>query len=105
MIRPSSALQRQEGLTLLELMVAMVILSIGLLGMLTMQIEAMKSGRVGKHVTDAAQIAQNQMETLQNQSWLASAPTGGWTVPIVVNGMDPTNAADAIAAPTGLSVQ
>ena len=98
------ARRRDEGLTLLELMIAMVILSIGLLGLLTMQIETMKAGRIGKHVTDAASIAQDQMEALQNQAWAFSAPVA-WTVPIVVNGVDPTNLADLTAAPTGQSVQ
>lgn len=99
-----STRRRSGGLTLLELMIAMVILSIGLLGLLTMQIEAMKAGRVGKHVTDAARIAQDQMETLQNQSWALSAVTA-WTAPIIVAGNDATNLADATAAPTGRSVQ
>ena len=78
MIRPSSAhhrARRERGLTLVELMVAMVILSIGLISLLTMQIETMKSGRIGRHVTDAGRVAQDQMEVLQNQSWILSAPT------------------------------
>ena len=104
MILRPRARPREGGLTLLELMIAMVILAIGLLGLLTMQIEAMKSGRTGKHVTDAARIAQDQMETLTNQAWALSGPTG-WTVPIVVNGADATNAATAAAAATGQSVQ
>jgi prepilin-type N-terminal cleavage/methylation domain-containing protein len=105
MIRRSRTSKRSDGLTLLELMIAMVILSIGLLGLLTMQIEAMKSGRIGKHVSDAARIGQDQMEQLQNQSWLASAPTG-WTVPTPFVGprVDAINLADTLAAPTGQSI-
>ncbi len=104
MMQSYPARKRSEGLTLLELMIAMVILSIGLLGLLTMQIEAMKSGRVGKHVTDAARIAQDQMEQLQNQSWVASAPTA-WTVPTPFLGrVDAVNLADTVAAPIGQSI-
>jgi len=83
----------------------MMILSIGLLGMLMMQIYAMKSGRVGRHVTEAARIANDQMEQLQRQSWAATAPTA-FTAPIIVNGNESTDAAGiAIAQPFNLSWQ
>jgi len=99
--RNTEARRHRDGLTLLELMIAMVILAVGLLGMLAMQIEAMKSNRIGRHVTEAAQVAQNQMEALQNQAWALSGPTGGFTAPIVVQSVEPLRAgAGATVVPT-----
>ena len=99
--RLAKGIRRQrgdEGLTLLEVMISMVILAIGLIGLLVMQIMAMKSGRVGRHVTDAARIAQDQMELLNRQPWAATALTGWTPVPAaVVTGVADTNDAAALA--------
>jgi type IV pilus assembly protein PilV len=83
---------RRSGLSLLEVMVAMCILSVGLLGMLSMQIQAMASTRTGRHVSDAARVGLDRLETLKYQSWAATAPTG-WTAPLAVTDSDPVAAA------------
>ncbi len=72
------------GLSLLEVMIAMTILAVGLLGMLSMQLQAMRSTSTGRHVTDASRIGLDQLETLKYQSWVSTAPIA-WTVPIVVS--------------------
>ncbi len=71
------------GLSLLEVMIAMTILAVGLLGMLSMQLEAMSSTSTGRHVTDAARIGLDQLETLKYQSW-AATPVTAWTAPVAV---------------------
>jgi type IV pilus modification protein PilV len=75
------------GLSLLEVMIAMTILAVGLLGMLSMQLQAMSSTSTGRHVTDAARIGLDQLETLKYQSWASTAPTA-WTAPVVVTGAE-----------------
>ncbi len=100
MIRRTHPRKHKRGTTLIELMVAMVILSIGLLGMLAMQIEAMKSSRVGRHVTEAAHVGQSQMEALQSQAWALTAPTGGFTAPVAVNSVEAARAGAGAGAPT-----
>ncbi|MDH3686692.1 MAG: prepilin-type N-terminal cleavage/methylation domain-containing protein [Myxococcales bacterium] len=73
--------KRGGGFTLVETMVAMVILSFGLIAMLAMMTAAMAGGRVGKHGTDAARIARDQLEVFHRIAWTDAdmAPTGGFT--------------------------
>jgi type IV pilus modification protein PilV len=75
----------KAGLSLLEVMIAMTILAVGLLGMLSMQLHAMSATSNGRHVSDAARIGLDTLETLKYQSW-AATPVTGWTAPIVVTG-------------------
>lgn len=97
--RRASALRRRarrrEGMTLIEVMIAMGILSVGLLALLALQIEALESGRTGRHVTDAARIARDRLETFQRLDWGDSAlqDTGGWT--------DPTTVTSTVRMPDG----
>jgi type IV pilus assembly protein PilV len=79
--------RRSGGMTLLEVMIALGILAVGLLAMLAMQVSAMRGGKYGRHTTQAAQLARDQMEFLHRLDWSDAAiqPTG-WTplVPIAV---------------------
>ena len=74
----------QGGFTLVETMVAMVILAFGLIAMLAMMTASMAGGRVGKHATDAARIARDQLELFHRLDWTAVAPTAGFTAPVQV---------------------
>lgn len=78
----------QNGLTLLELLIALTILAVGLLGLLAMQTQALQGSRHGRHVSEAARVAEQQMELLQRQPW-AAIPPSAWSAPRTVNG--PTN--------------
>lgn len=75
-----------RGFTLVETMVAMVILAFGLIAMLAMMTAAMAGGRVGKHATDASRIARDQLEEFQRLDWndAKMLPTGGFTAPEMV---------------------
>jgi prepilin-type N-terminal cleavage/methylation domain-containing protein len=90
LIRPLlRARGRSEGFTLIEVVVAMGILATGLLAVSAAQLYAMRGGRSGRHTTDAAEIAQSQVETFQRMDWTDAglAATGGWSAPVA-----PTNA-------------
>ena len=65
-------------MTLLEVMIALAVLAMGLLAMLAMQISAMRGGKYGRHTTEAAQLARDQMEYLHRLDWgdAAVQPTG-----------------------------
>jgi len=78
---------RPEGFTLLEIMIALAILGFGLLAMAAMQITAMSGGRAGRHTSQAAVVARDQMETFQRVKWTSAqlAATVGWSAPITVN--------------------
>ena len=68
-------------MTLLEVMIALAVLAVGLLAMLAMQVSAMRGGKYGRHTTEAAQLARDQMEYLHRLDWgdAAIQPTN-WTV-------------------------
>ncbi len=88
---------RNDGMSMIEVMVALAILAAGLLAMLTLQIQAIKQGQRGRHSTDAAQVAQDQMELLQTQPWAAIAPVG-WTAPVAQTVTNPVQVAGVQAA-------
>lgn len=73
------------GLSLIEVMIALTILAVGLLGALAMQTHALSSTNTGKHVSDAMRIGLDQLEALKYQGW-AATPVAGWSAPAVVTG-------------------
>jgi len=77
--------KRRSGLSMLELLMALTILALGLIGMLTMQTLALQGAREGKHTTEAARVAEEQMEWLLRQPWTA-IPVSGWSAPRAVVG-------------------
>ena len=77
------AQRRSEGFTLIEVVVAMGILATGLLAVSAAQLYAMRGGRSGRHTTDAAEIAQSQVETFQRMDFQDAGldATAGWDPP------------------------
>jgi type IV pilus assembly protein PilV len=76
--------RRRGGMTLVEIMIAMVILSFGLLGVAGLQVRAITEGSAGRHLSDASAIARNRVEALTRQAWDAAILTdtgGAWTAP------------------------
>jgi Tfp pilus assembly protein PilV len=66
-------------------MIALTVLAVGLLGMLSMQTQALQGSRNGKHVSEAARVAEEQMGFVQRQPW-AAIPVSAWSAPRIVNG-------------------
>lgn len=85
--------RRRSGLSLVELMMALTVLAIGLIGMLTMQTLALQGSRHGKHTSEAGRVAEEQMEWLLRQPW-ADIPISAWSASRTVTG-------PAISGPTG----
>ena len=71
-------LKDREGFTLLEVMIAMVILAIGLLGLASMHIMAIKGNSFGQQMTVASTMAQNQLEQFRRAT--GALVTGNDTV-------------------------
>jgi len=61
----SQQLRKQSGLTLLEVMVTVVILSLGLLGLAGLQMTGLKNNRNAYYQTVAAQVAQDLAERIK----------------------------------------
>ena len=73
-----SALEkRSEGFTLLEVMIALVILSVGLLGLAALQLVAVRSNSFSSEMTYATMIAQQQAEVLKNLAYTDGNLTSG----------------------------
>ncbi len=79
-MEPTTARSRRAagGFTLIEVMIVIVILTFGLLSLAAMQIQAMRGSERGRHATNAAAIAENKMELLQQDAWATIAVTGGF---------------------------
>jgi len=58
--------KRSEGFTLLEVMIALVILSVGLLGLAALQLVAVKSNAFSSEMTYATMLAQQHTEVLKS---------------------------------------
>lgn len=83
---PMHRRRRRAGLSMIEVMIALAILAGGMLVMMSLQIQATRGGRHGRNTTEAARIAQNQMEVLNNQDFTTLVPAG-WTPVTGVNGI------------------
>ena len=80
LIRPA-ARRRRAGFTLIEVMVAMSMLAGGLLAVAAAQIYAMQGGSSGRHSSDAAAIANSQLENFQRLAFndaLLAPSNGEW---------------------------
>jgi len=73
--------QRAGGFTLLEVVITLGILSVGLLGLAVMQLEAMRGGSTGRHTSEGDAIARTQVEQAEQLAWASFAQTGGWAIP------------------------
>ena len=73
-----------SGFTLIELTIAISVFAVGMLALNAMLFSAMRGGSRGRHTTQAAAIAETQMERLQRRGWNQLAPTAGWSAPVQV---------------------
>ncbi len=91
----TSMRRHRGGLTLVEITIAMVILSFGLLGVAALQVRAITERSSSQHLSDASAIARNRVEALMRQAWDAGILTdtgGGWTAAVNVPLVDQTYA-------------
>jgi type IV pilus assembly protein PilV len=95
-------LKNINGFTLLEVMIALVILAVGLLGLASLQVMAIKGNSYGQEMTVASTMAQNQLEQLRRTT---GALANGTDYPIDQNGIRYTRAwiIDANQPQTGMN--
>lgn len=70
-------LQNQKGFTLIEVMIAIFILSVGLLAVASMQVSAIRGNHFSDNVTVALALAEEGMEDLLNKSYSHTWLTDG----------------------------
>lgn len=91
---------RCEGFTLIEVMVAMVVLAFGLLGLAVMQLHALQQSAAGRHTTDASAVARTFLEQAHRLPWSAfGGAIGAWTSPAWVGAT--SSVTTQIATPGG----
>ena len=61
--------RREAGFSLIEVLVALTILAVGLLGLALFQVTAIKGNAFASMTTIATQLAQEQMETYRRTAW------------------------------------
>jgi type IV pilus assembly protein PilV len=74
-----------KGFTLIEVMIALIILAAGLLALATMQIVSVRSNAFSSEMTYAAMLAQGRLEDVRNMNYDAVTAYGPTTLPV-----DPT---------------
>lgn len=77
-------LKNRKGLSLLEVLVAMLILAFGVLGLAPMIVTTMFSGSYSNEVTKANVIAQDKLEFVKNLVSFSPLP---WTEVTSINGL------------------
>jgi len=89
------AARRRGGMSLVEIMVAMVVLSFGLLGVAALQVRAITEGSGGQHLSNASAVARNRIEELSRVAWDATAlnnSAGAWSAATNITAQDQTYA-------------
>jgi len=73
-------LHRQEGFSLIEVLVALAILAVGLLGLAMFQITAIKGNAIASKWTVATELAQDRLERFRHVNWtsIQSSVPGGF---------------------------
>ena len=71
-----NVINTSSGFTLLETLIALMVLTIGVLGMMAMQTTAIRSNAKASSMTIASNIASSQIEKFRNTPYLALPPIG-----------------------------
>jgi prepilin-type N-terminal cleavage/methylation domain-containing protein len=57
--------RREEGFTLIEVLIALLVLMVGMAGILSLQLTAMKATGFSRHATEASSLAEDKVEDLR----------------------------------------
>lgn len=79
-MRKMRLLKKEDGLTLLEVLIAMLIMSLSLLLLLNMAMVSLHGNDWSRKTTVATQLMQQKMEQMRNVSNLSSASAGSDSV-------------------------
>lgn len=84
--REKNSNKKQLGFTLIEVMIALVILATGLLALMAMQIVSIKANAFSSEMTYASMLAQSRLEQLRNLDYASIPPTAGPITDVIIPG-------------------
>jgi len=70
----------EAGFSLIEVLVALTILAVGLLGLALLQTTAIKGNAIASKSSIAVQVAQDKLEWFRNQPWAGITSSNGGTI-------------------------
>jgi type IV pilus assembly protein PilV len=73
------ASSRSKGFSLIEMLIALIILSISLLGLAGLMVTTTKNNSFGSHMTEGATFAQDKLEELRTTQWALIVPNTATT--------------------------
>lgn len=100
----SIKLNKNSGFTLIEVLIAMFILTVGILAVVSMFTTSMKASQLGRNVTVGSRLAQNLMEQVKTQTFsnvVAGMCTGTGITVCSTTAVTTTFAADDTITRTG----
>jgi prepilin-type N-terminal cleavage/methylation domain-containing protein len=65
---------KSKGFTLIEILIALIILSVAFLALAGLMVQSTKNNSFGGRMTEAATFAQDKLEELKAVSWVAIVP-------------------------------
>jgi len=69
--------RRRGGMTLIEVMIAIMLLAVGVAGMISIQVLAMRDEAIARADNDASRVVGDVLEQLQRMPFTSVLPTGG----------------------------
>ena len=78
--------RQSQGFTLIEVMIALIILAVGLLALMTMQIVSIRANAFSSEMTYASMLAQSRLEQLRNMDYASIPPTAGPITDVIIPG-------------------
>jgi len=101
--------QSERGFTLIEVLVAIVILSVGLLGMATLTIAIIQGNKLSNDLTTATTLAQDKMEDIRRMDYsnvtpetkaACESPYGNYQIEVSVTNDSPATGMKTVTVTT-----
>ena len=77
----SSRTRRQSGMTLIEVMIAIMLLAVGVAGMISIQVLAMRDEAIARQDNEASRIARDVLEQVARMPFASVLPTADYDQP------------------------
>jgi prepilin-type N-terminal cleavage/methylation domain-containing protein len=76
-------IKNKKAFTLLEIIIVIYIISLGLVGVMSLFLQTIKVQNINKNKLIASQLAQEGIETIRNirdENWILGSPYDGWKI-------------------------